>query len=342
MQVGMVGAGRMGSNMVHRLLQAGHECVVYDVRPHACDALIAKGALGAASMHALIERLRKPRVVWLMLPAALVDAEIEVLAGVLEPGDIVVDGGNSHFKDDVRRARDLAPRGVRYVDVGTSGGVAGRTRGYCLMIGGDDDAVSRLTPLFVALAPGIDAAPRTGGGPVAANAEEGYLHCGPNGAGHFAKMVHNGIEYGLMAAYAEGMNILRHGNSHLAARGVDGDRAARAREPGSGRHEFDLAGIAELWRRGSVIDSWLLDLTARALSCDPQLSTFSGRVDDSGEGRWALEAAIDEAVPAPVLAAALFARFDSRGRDDYANRVLSAMRQAFGGHEEVDASPPNA
>jgi 6-phosphogluconate dehydrogenase len=312
MQLGMVGAGRMGANMVLRLLAARHQCVVYDVSPAATQALAKDGATAAASLEELVQKLEPPRAVWVMLPHELVDAEIAKIAALLAPGDIVIDGGNSHFRDDIRRAGELAQRGVRYVDVGTSGGIAGRVRGYCLMIGGDAEAVQRLGPIFASLAPGVDAASRTPSrsGPLD-TAEQGYLHCGGPGAGHFVKMVHNAIEYGLMAAYAEGMNLMKE-------------------HPG---YDLDLARITELWRRGSVVSSWLLDLTARALLSDPQLGSHSQRVGDSGEGRWALQAAIEDSVPSPVLAAALFERFGSRGRSEFANRVLSAMRYGFGGHE---------
>jgi 6-phosphogluconate dehydrogenase len=338
MQLGMVGAGRMGSNMVLRLLEAGHECVVYDARAAALEPLAAKGAVTVQSLHALAQRLARPRAVWLMLPAGAVDAELAALSPVLERDDIVIDGGNSHFADDIRRAGELAASGIRYLDVGTSGGIAGRERGYCLMIGGEAAIVEHLSPIFAALAPGVDRAPRTPGrtGP-ADTAEQGYLHCGAHGAGHFVKMVHNGIEYGLMAAYAEGMNILRHANVGKVAPRSDDAETTPLRHPERYRYDFDLASIAELWRRGSVISSWLLDLTARGLARDPALDAYAGRVSDSGEGRWTLAAALDEAVPAPVLSAALFERFGSRGHADFANRVLSAMRHEFGGHAEGGA-----
>jgi 6-phosphogluconate dehydrogenase len=332
MQLAMIGAGRMGSNMVRRLLRAGHECVVYDANPAAAQALEKEGASAARSFEDLVQRLTKPRAVWLMLPAGLVDQEIAALSALLEPDDVIVDGGNSHFADDIRRARDLAARGIRYADVGTSGGIAGGERGYCLMVGSDADTFARLEPLFAALAPGVDAAPRTasaGGAPSAA--ENGYLHCGPHGAGHFVKMVHNGIEYGLMAAYAEGLNLLKSANAGAASQRHDAETTP-LRDPERYRYDFDVAAITELWRRGSVVSSWLLDLTARALARDPALGQFSGGVSDSGEGRWTVAAAIDLGVPAPVLSTALFERFASRGNDDYANRVLSAMRREFGGH----------
>jgi 6-phosphogluconate dehydrogenase len=336
MQLGMIGLGRMGSNMTRRLLRAGHACVVHDLSASAVQALEAEGAHGAATLDALVAQLAPPRAVWLMLPAGAVDAALAELAPRLAPGDVVIDGGNSFYRDDVARARRLAERGIAYVDCGTSGGVRGLERGYCLMLGGDADAVRRLDPLLAALAPGEGGLPRTRGragerGP----AERGYLHCGPSGAGHFVKMVHNGIEYGLMAAYAEGLAILRHANVGKRAHAVDAETTP-LRSPESYRYDFDLAEIAELWRRGSVIASWLLDLTAAALLEDPGLAKFSGRVADSGEGRWTLEAAIDESVPAQVLSAALLSRFASRGEDEFQNRVLSAMRLEFGGHQEKE------
>ena len=332
MQLAMIGAGRMGANMVRRLMRAGHECVVYDANPAAVEALANEGAIAARTLDDLAARLTPPRAVWLMLPAGIVDRELAALAAVLERGDIVIDGGNSHFADDIRRARELSARGLRYVDVGTSGGIAGGERGYCLMIGGDAEVVTHLEPLFASLAPGVEAAPRNAertGAPSAA--EQGYLHCGASGAGHFVKMVHNGIEYGLMAAYAEGMNILRSAGAGLAAQKHDAETTP-LREAERYRYDFDVAAVAELWRRGSVVSSWLLDLTARALARDPALSAFPGGVSDSGEGRWTVSTAVDLGVPAPVLSAALFERFASRGNDDYANRVLSAMRREFGGH----------
>ncbi|MCG3144712.1 MAG: 6-phosphogluconate dehydrogenase, NAD(+)-dependent, decarboxylating [Gammaproteobacteria bacterium] len=334
MQIGMVGLGRMGSNMARRLLGARHACVVHDVHPAAVQALAEAGAHGAASPAELAQRLEPPRIVWLMLPAAAVDGAIEALLPHLQADDIVVDGGNSHYRDDLRRAAALAGRGLHYVDVGTSGGVWGLANGYCLMIGGEAGPVQRLEPVFTALAPGPEAAPPTPGRDSGrAGAERGWLHCGPSGAGHFVKMVHNGIEYGLMAAYAEGFDILRHAGIGDRAQESDAETAP-LEHPEAYRYEFDLAEIAELWRRGSVVRSWLLDLTAHALSCDPGLDEVRGRVADSGEGRWTLHAAIDIGVPAPVLATALFARFDSRGRGDFANRILSAMRREFGGHQE--------
>ncbi len=336
MQVGMIGLGRMGANMVRRLLRGGHQCVVHDVSAAAVEALAREGATGAASVDDFVARLAPPRVVWLMVPAAAVDATLETLVPRLAPGDVVVDGGNSYYRDDIARAARLAPRGLHYVDCGTSGGVWGLERGYCLMIGGEPEVVARLDPLFRTLAPGRGAAPPTPGRPARrGTAEEGYFHCGPHGAGHFVKMVHNGIEYGLMAAYAEGLNILRHANVGRRSRTVDAETTP-LRHPEFYQYDFDLAEIAEVWRRGSVIASWLLDLTAAALAADPALERFSGRVSDSGEGRWTLDAAIDEAVPAHVLAAALFERFSSRGEGDFQDRLLSAMRYEFGGHEEKE------
>jgi 6-phosphogluconate dehydrogenase len=330
----MIGLGRMGANMVRRLLRAGHECVVYDLDPAAVTALTAVGARGADSLAALAEQLAAPRAVWLMVPAAVVDRTLDALLPRLGPGDTVVDGGNSRWTDDLRRASALGARGVHYVDVGTSGGVWGLERGYCLMVGGDAPAVERLAPVLQTLAPGRDAAPRTPGreGP-SSPAEEGWLHCGPSGAGHFVKMIHNGIEYGLMAAYAEGFNVLRHAGAGRADRPRDAETAPLQR-PEHHRYDFDLAAIAELWRRGSVVGSWLLDLTAKALHEQPALDGFSGRVSDSGEGRWTVEAAIEQGAPVPVLAAALFQRFSSRGGSDFADRLLSALRFQFGGHIE--------
>ncbi len=324
----------MGANMVRRLTQRNHECVVYDVNASAVEALVADRATGTHSMQEFVQKLSKPRAIWLMVPAALVDRVLAELAPLLAPGDIVIDGGNSFYRDDVRRAQELSAREIHYVDVGTSGGVAGLDRGYCLMIGGEKNIVEHLSPIFDALAPGIEAAPRTVGRSGAEiTAEHGYLHCGPHGAGHFVKMVHNGIEYGLMAAYAEGLNILRHANAGAQHRSADAETAPM-RDGEFYRYDFDLAAITEVWRRGSVVGSWLLDLTAKALNANPRLESFAGRVSDSGEGRWTIAAAIDESVPTPVLSAALYERFSSRGEADFANRVLSAMRQEFGGHVE--------
>ncbi len=338
MQLGMIGLGRMGGNMVRRLMRAGHECVVYDVHHEAVEALAGEGAAGTDSLAAFAAALTPPRAIWLMVPAALVDQEIAALAPSLAPGDIVIDGGNSHYHDDIRRAAELEASGIHYVDVGTSGGVWGLDRGYCLMIGGEGSVVERLDPVFAALAPGAAAAPPTPGRESATGtAERGYLHCGPAGAGHFVKMVHNGIEYGLMAAYAEGLNILHHAGVGLADQASDAETTP-LRHPEHYRYQLDLAEITEVWRRGSVIGSWLLDLTARALSQSPDLSGFAGRVSDSGEGRWTIAAAIDESVPTPVLSAALFQRFSSRGEGDFANKLLSALRYQFGGHKETGSS----
>ena len=334
MQLGMVGLGRMGANMVVRLLRAGHECVGYDVHQEAVANIQQEGAGGATSLEEFVGKLATPRVVWMMLPAAVVDGMLAQLTALLEPGDIIVDGGNSYYHDDIRRAASLGARNLRYVDVGVSGGIWGLERGYCLMIGGEEAAVQHLDPIFAALAPGIDAAPRLpgreqGGG----SAEQGYLHCGPSGAGHFVKMVHNGIEYGLMAAYAEGFNIIKQADVGKQSRAADAETTP-LRHPEHYQYEISLPDVAEVWRRGSVISSWLLDITASALLQDPELTEFTGRVSDSGEGRWAVTAAIDEAVPAPVISAALYARFSSRGEDDYADKLLSAMRYTFGGHQE--------
>jgi 6-phosphogluconate dehydrogenase len=334
MQLGMIGLGRMGANMVRRLTRKGHECVVYDVHAEAVKNLLQRGVVGAASLKDLVARLAKPRALWLMVPAALVDDELAQLAPLLERGDIVIDGGNSYYRDDIRRGAELKARGIHYVDVGTSGGVAGRERGYCLMIGGDKESVRHLTPIFASLAPGADAAaPTPGRGQRPGSAEQGYLHCGAQGAGHFVKMVHNGVEYGLMAAYAEGLNILRHADAGARQRDTDAETTP-LRHPEYYQYELDVPEIAELWRRGSVIGSWLLDLTAQALLDDPGLKEYGGRVSDSGEGRWTLAAAVEEGVPAPVISAALFGRFESRGEAGYADRVLSAMRKQFGGHDE--------
>jgi 6-phosphogluconate dehydrogenase len=335
MQMGMVGLGRMGANMVRRLMRGGHECVVYDVNADAVATLAKEGAVGAASLDAFAAALQKPRVAWMMLPAATVEQAVGDLSRRFAPGDVLVDGGNSHYVDDIRRAQLLAARGMHYVDAGTSGGVRGLDRGFCQMIGGEPEIVKRLDPLFATLAPTVDSAPRTPGRDRKAGgtAEHGYLHCGPNGAGHFVKMVHNGIEYGMMAAYAEGLNILRHANIGRQA-GVSDAETTPLRNPELYLYDLDLPDIAEVWRRGSVIASWLLDLTADALAGDHELTKFSGRVSDSGEGRWTITAALDEAVPAPVLSAALYERFSSRDRAAFANRLLSAMRYEFGGHLE--------
>ena len=337
MELGMIGLGRMGANMARRLMRGGHECVAYDVSADAVRALAGDGAVGAGSLDELAARLAEPRVVWMMVPAALVDATLDNLARHLTSGDVIVDGGNSYYRDDVDRAKRLATHGLHYVDCGTSGGVWGLERGYCLMIGGEPEVVRRLDPLFATLAPGAGSIARTPGRENrGGTAEQGYLHCGPNGAGHFVKMVHNGIEYGLMAAYAEGLNILRHANIGCRSHERDAETTP-LRAPEYYQYDFDLADVAEVWRRGSVIASWLLDLAASALAHDPVLERFAGRVSDSGEGRWTLEAAIEEAVPAHVLAAALFERFSSRGEADFQDRVLSALRFEFGGHVEKES-----
>jgi len=336
----MVGIGRMGANMVRRLLRAGHDCVAYDVHAEAAQALTSEGAVAATSLADFVGKLQTPRAVWLMLPAAVVDRSLGELVPLLSPGDIVVDGGNSYYRDDIRRSAELAAKQLHYLDVGVSGGVWGLERGYCLMIGGDGGSVQRLDPIFAALAPGKAAAPPTPGrSSSGGTADQGYLHCGPSGAGHFVKMVHNGVEYGLMAAYAEGFNILRSADVGNKPRPADAETAP-LRDPEAYQYQIDVADVAELWRRGSVIGSWLLDLTAAVLVEDADLSQFAGHVSDSGEGRWTLSAAVDEGVPAPVLAAALFARFSSRGNDDYADKLLSAMRQEFGGH--VERAPASA
>jgi 6-phosphogluconate dehydrogenase len=336
MQLGMIGLGRMGGNMVRRLMRAGHQCVVYDVNAPAVKKLAGEGAKGTDSLAAFVAALKPPRAVWLMVPAALVDKELEALKSLLASGDVVIDGGNSYYHDDIRRAGELKSRGIHYLDVGTSGGVFGLERGYCLMIGGEAPVVQRLDPIFATLAPGIAAAPPTPGRPSSkGTAEQGYLHCGPAGAGHFVKMVHNGIEYGLMAAYAEGLNILHHADAGLHAREADAETTP-VRHPEHYQYRLDLAAITELWRRGSVISSWLLDLTARSLLESPDLANFAGRVSDSGEGRWTIAAAVDESVPTPVLSAALFQRFSSRGEGDFANKLLSALRYQFGGHQEKE------
>jgi 6-phosphogluconate dehydrogenase len=333
----MIGLGRMGANMVRRLVRGGHECVAYDVTPAAVEAIAAEGARGAVTLDDFVAQLRQPRTIWLMVPAAVVDATLDSLLPKLAAGDVVVDGGNSYYRDDIARAARLAERGMHYADCGTSGGVFGLDRGYCLMIGGERDVVTRLDPLFATLAPGAGSIPRTAGREaLGGTAERGYLHCGTAGAGHFVKMVHNGIEYGMMAAYAEGLNILRHANIGKETPSADAETTP-LRNPEFYQYDFNLADVTEVWRRGSVVASWLLDLTAAALAADPALGKFAGRVSDSGEGRWTLDAAIDEAVPANVLAAALFERFGSRGEADFQNRVLSAMRHEFGGHVEKDA-----
>jgi len=334
MQIGMIGLGRMGANMVRRLQRAGHQCVVFDRSSEAVQALAKEGMTPAASLQDFVGQLAAPRTIWLMLPAAVVDASIAELTPLLGADDIVIDGGNSYYKDDIARAKSLATKSIHYADVGVSGGTWGLERGYCLMIGAQQQIFSRLQPIFVSLAPGVETAPRTEGrtGQPSA-AETGYLHCGPEGSGHFVKMVHNGIEYGMMAAYAEGFNLLRHANVGGVSHQADAETTP-LREPEAFRYDIDVAEVAELWRRGSVVSSWLLDLTAHALQADPDLQGFGGKVSDSGEGRWTSIAAIESGTPAPVLAAALFDRFNSRGEADYGNKLLSALRFEFGGHHE--------
>jgi 6-phosphogluconate dehydrogenase len=337
MQLGMIGLGRMGANMVRRLIKGGHRCVVFDVSPKAVQALVDEKAVGAFSLAAFVKKLDKPRAVWLMVPAAVVDKTIAELLPSLERGDILIDGGNSYYIDDIRRAKEVGPKGIHYVDVGTSGGVWGLERGYCMMIGGEAEVVKRLDPIFARLAPGAGDIARTPGREkLGGTAEQGYLHCGPSGAGHFVKMVHNGIEYGIMAAYAEGLGVLRAANVGKQTHAVDAETTP-LRDPDHYQYDLDLPDITEVWRRGSVIASWLLDLTASALIKDPTLANFAGRVSDSGEGRWTIKAAIDEAVPAHVLTAALYERFSSRGEAEFADRLLSAMRYEFGGHHEKPA-----
>ncbi len=334
MQLGMIGLGRMGANMVRRLIRGGHECVVFDVSQKTVQEVAKEGAVGASSLDDFVGKLKQPRAVWLMSPAAIVDKMMKELTPKLAKDDILIDGGNSYYRDDIRRAKELKPKGIHYVDVGTSGGVAGLERGYCQMIGGETATVQRLDPIFATLAPPVDSAPRTPGREkVKSTAEHGYLHCGPPGAGHFVKMVHNGIEYGIMAAYAEGLNILRQANVGKREHAADAETSP-LRDPEAYQYDLNLTDITELWRRGSVVGSWLLDLTAQAMIKSPDLATFGGSVADSGEGRWTIEAAVDEAVPAPVLTAALYQRFTSRGESDFADKVLSAMRYEFGGHVE--------
>jgi 6-phosphogluconate dehydrogenase len=334
MQIGMVGLGRMGANLVRRLMRDGHECVAFDVDQDAVTNLESEGALGARSQEELITKLSKPRVVWVMVPAAITGTTVEQLAALMEPDDVIIDGGNSYYRDDIERAESLAEVGVHYVDVGTSGGVFGLDRGFCLMIGGEHEVVGRLDPIFRTIAPGVEAAARTDGASGdPTTAEHGYLHCGPAGAGHFVKMVHNGIEYGLMAAYAEGLNILHKANVGNEERPADAETTP-LREPKYYRYDIDTAAVAEVWRRGSVVASWLLDLTASALRKSPALADFQGRVSDSGEGRWTVIAAVEEGVPAEVITASLYERFASRGEGEFANRLLSAMRKEFGGHSE--------
>ena len=342
MQLGMIGLGRMGANMVRRLMKKGHDCVVFDRSPQTVSELAKENAVGATSLQDFVKKLKTPRAVWLMVPAAVVDETIADLAPHLEAGDILIDGGNSYYIDDIRRAKELAAKRIDYVDVGTSGGVWGLERGYCMMIGGEKDVVQHLDPIFSALAPGRGDISRTPGREkLDGTAEQGYLHCGPSGAGHFVKMVHNGIEYGIMAAYAEGMAVLRGANIGKQVGQVDAETTP-LRDPEHYQYELDLRNITEVWRRGSVIASWLLDLTATALLQDPTLSEFTGRVSDSGEGRWTIKAAIDEAVPTPVLTTSLYERFSSRGEADFANKLLSAMRYEFGGHMEKPAGKSEA
>jgi len=333
MQLGMIGLGRMGANMVRRLIRGGHQCVVCDRSPQAVKDLVKEQAIGASSPAELVKKLTKPRAVWLMVPAAVVDQTIAELAPLLEQGDILVDGGNSYYVDDLRRAKELASKGIHYVDVGTSGGVWGLDRGYCMMIGGEKAIVDHLDPIFATLAPGVGNISPTPGRTETGTAEQGYLHCGPNGAGHFVKMVHNGIEYGMMAAYAEGLGVLKSADVGKRQREADAETTP-LRNPEHYQYDFNLTDVAEVWRRGSVIASWLLDLTASALAVDPELAQFAGRVSDSGEGRWTIKAAIDEGVPVPVLTTALYERFASRGEADYQDKLLSAMRFGFGGHLE--------
>ncbi len=334
MQIGLIGLGRMGANMTLRLLRAEQDCVVFDNSPKAVTELEKQGAPPATSLDDLVTKLDAPRAIWLMLPAAVVDNVLTELTPLLQPGDIVIDGGNSYYHDDIRRAAELEKLGIHYVDVGVSGGVWGLERGYSQMIGGEAEIVKHLDPVFSALAPGVDSEPRTPGRNAdISTAEQGYLHCGSHGAGHFVKMVHNGIEYGMMAALAEGMNILHHANEGKADRSIDAETTP-LRHPEHYQYDFDLKEVSEVWRRGSVIGSWLLDLTAAALTEDPQLDNFAGRVSDSGEGRWTVQAAVEESVPVPVISAALFSRFSSRNEDEFANKILSAMRYEFGGHRE--------
>jgi len=334
MQLGMIGLGRMGANITRRLMRNGHEGVVYDVNADAVNELEAEGAAGATKLEDFVAKLDKPRAIWVMVPAAIVGRVLDDLVPLLDKEDIVIDGGNSYYRDDIERARTLKEKGIHFVDVGTSGGVFGLERGFCLMIGGEEQVVKHLDPLFATIAPGVEGAPRTPGKTGRPSpAEQGYLHCGPNGAGHFVKMVHNGIEYGIMAAYAEGLNVLRHANAGTDGQVADAETAP-LRDPEAYQYDIELADVAEVWRRGSVVASWLLDLTAAALAKSPELDDFSGRVSDSGEGRWTVLAAVDTGVPAPVLTTALYERFESRGESDFADKILSAMRKEFGGHAE--------
>ncbi len=337
MQLGMIGLGRMGANLSRRLMRKGHEVVVFDINPSSIDQLESEGAVGARSLEEFVTKLAQPRAAWIMVPAGFVQGTVDKLAELMEPGDVIIDGGNSYYRDDIERARALEPKGIHYVDIGTSGGVFGLERGFCLMIGGEKEVVEHLDPILATIAPGVEGAPRTPSrnGKVS-TAEDGYLYCGPSGAGHFVKMVHNGIEYGIMAAYAEGLNILRHANAGKRGREIDAETTP-LRDPEAYQYDLDIADVAEVWRRGSVVASWLLDLTADALAKSPELEEFSGRVSDSGEGRWTVLAAVDTGVPVPVLTTALYERFESRGESDYADKVLSAMRAEFGGHSEKKA-----
>jgi len=338
MELGVIGLGRMGTNMVRRLMRAGHHCVVYDLQQEAVRGIVKDGAVGTTSLEDFAGKLKSPRAIWMMVPAAVVEPTLKTLVPLLERDDVVIDGGNSYYHDDIRRAAELKPKGIHYLDVGTSGGVWGAERGYCLMIGGDETVVRRMDPIFKALAPAIGEAPRTPGREkIGGTAEHGYLHCGPSGAGHFVKMVHNGIEYGIMASYAEGLNILRHANAGKQQPDTADAETTPLRHPEHYPYDLNLADVTEVWRRGSVIASWLLDLAAASLLDSPDLAKFAGRVSDSGEGRWTIAAAIDESVPAPVLSAALYQRFSSRGEADFADKVLSALRYQFGGHKEKDA-----
>ncbi|MEP6504001.1 MAG: phosphogluconate dehydrogenase (NAD(+)-dependent, decarboxylating) [Betaproteobacteria bacterium] len=337
MQLGMIGLGRMGANMARRVMSQGHACVVQDANADSVAKMVRDGAIGAATLEEMAAKMTKPRAIWLMVPAAVVDSVLDALLPHLDAGDIVIDGGNSYYRDDIRRAKKLQDAGFHYVDCGTSGGVAGQDRGYCLMVGAETPVFDHLAPIFQALAPGLGNEPRTPGrSGEPSNAELGFLHCGPNGAGHFVKMIHNGIEYGMMAAFAEGFNILRHANIGKQVHAADAETTPM-REPEFYQYEFDIPQVAEVWRRGSVVGSWLLDLTAKALLADPELAAFGGRVSDSGEGRWTLQAGIDEGVPTHVLSAAVFDRFSSRGEGTFANQILSAMRHEFGGHAEKKA-----
>ena len=338
MQLGMIGLGRMGANLVRRLMRAGHECVVFDVAPEAISALAAEGAVPAASLAELVEKLDGPRNIWVMVPAGYVQGTVDQLAALLQPDDAIIDGGNSYYRDDLTRAAQLRPRGIHYVDVGTSGGVWGLNRGYCLMIGGEDAVVERLDPIWATIAPGAGDAEPTPGRAPGGTAQEGYLHCGPNGAGHFVKMVHNGVEYGMMAAVAEGLSIIKNADVGLRNHEIDAETTP-LRNPEHYQYQIDVADVAEVWRRGSVVSSWLVDLTAAALAADPDLSTFGGRVSDSGEGRWTVIAAVEEGVPANVIQASLNARFSSRDLNDFQDKVQSAMRSQFGGHHEKPAEP---